>query len=287
MDFPTVAASGNDVYVAYTNSNTGAVRLAISHDRGATWKTRTIGSTTASSSLGRIGYPSVAVSGANVVVAWATDGSGSVSARRSADRGSSWSGVEAVTDGSTGVVSAAARGSRIAIAWSTGSEIHARVADGGTWGPDRLVGGIGPEGQYAYSPAIVLQGSSRLAVAWSEQLQGDFPWSSLKWTESADDGAHWFETQVLASTGSSSRRSNDWPSVLWPSEATRQVLWSGWTANTINYRLYFRAGTGTPVGPATAAEPAAGPASEPPVIMTTGEPDARMIPSTDRKGASR
>ena len=48
---------------------------------------------------------------------------------------------------SLGPVSAAARGSRVAVAWTTGPEIHARIADAGAWGPDRLVDGIVADSQ--------------------------------------------------------------------------------------------------------------------------------------------
>ena len=265
VDFPSIAASGTDVYITYTDSVTGAIRVATSHDRGVTWSKKTIGSTTASSSEGRIGYPSVSVSGVNAVVAWNADAAGTVAVRRSSDRGATWSTATTVTGDSLGSVTTAALGSRVAVTWTTGPEIHVREALAGTWGPDRLVGGIGPDGRFAYSPTVALQGTTRLAVAWTEKIQGDNGEARLNWTESANDGALWYQTQTLGSTSTYSRRSNDWPSVVWASGSTRQVLWNGWTSNTNYYRLYVRTGTGTPAGPALAAQGASGPSTRAPV----------------------
>ena len=59
VDYPAIAASGNSVYVAYTDADTGNVRLATSRDRGATWTYRTLGTGTyqTSGSNGRAATP--------------------------------------------------------------------------------------------------------------------------------------------------------------------------------------------------------------------------------------
>ena len=284
VDYPTIAASGRDVYLAYTDAVTGKVRLAVSRDYGATWTTRTMGTTTASSAQGRQGFPSVAVSGSNAVVSWNADAAGTVLARRSTDRGTTWSAVETVTTDNAGTVSAAVRGTRVAVTWTTGPEIHVRVALAGVWGPDRIVGSIRQDAQFAYSPAVALQGTTRLAVAWAEQLKGSTGWARLNWTESANNGALWYQTQVLGSTTSTSRRVNDWPSVQWPSESTRQVLWGGWTPNTNSYRLYIRSGTGAPVGPAAAAISSTITPSAVPTIETSDGPARMTESSRNRSG---
>ena len=72
VDLPTVAAAGSHVYVAYTNSNTGAVMLKISHDRGKTWRTVTIGQTSYHDASGYSGWPRVSASG----TWWASRGRG-------------------------------------------------------------------------------------------------------------------------------------------------------------------------------------------------------------------
>ncbi len=68
VDYPAIAASGNSVYVTYTDANTGNVRLATSRDRGATWTYRTlgVGHVSSTGSNGRAAYPSMAVSGTRV-----------------------------------------------------------------------------------------------------------------------------------------------------------------------------------------------------------------------------
>ena len=78
---PTIAASGANVYVAYTDSVTGSVKLAISRDRGATWSTVALGATTASSSSGRFGVPVVSATGTLVVVSWTANANWAIKAR--------------------------------------------------------------------------------------------------------------------------------------------------------------------------------------------------------------
>jgi hypothetical protein len=249
VDFPTVAASGSDAYVAFTDSNNGNVRLAATHDRGATWTTSTIGTTSRTGSQGRAGLPSVAASGSNIVVAWQSDGSGTVKVRRSGDHGGQWGTTETLTGDAQGAVTAAARGTRAAVSWTTGSEIHVRVAEGATWGADLPVAGLAADAEFAYSPSVVLQGRNRVGIAWSELLAGDDGWARLKWVESVDDGAKWFQTETIATTDVAARRTNDWPSVVWPSGATRLILWNGFAASPLSYRLYLRIGAGAPAGP--------------------------------------
>ncbi len=53
VDWPTVAAAGANVYVAYTNSATGEIKIKISRDRASTWSTKTLGTTSLSSTSGR------------------------------------------------------------------------------------------------------------------------------------------------------------------------------------------------------------------------------------------
>jgi len=101
---------------------------------------------------------------------------------------------------------------------------------------------------------VVLQDPNRIGVAWAESLPTG-TYADLHWAESADGGSVWFQTQTIASNNvSASRRVNDWPSVLWPTASTRQVVWNGWTANTTSFRLDFRVGSGAPVAPAVQAQ---------------------------------
>jgi hypothetical protein len=255
VDFPTIAASGYDAYIAFTDSVTGSIRIAYTRDRGATWRKVWLGSTSLTTKDGKAGWPSVAVSGSTVAIAWVANGSGRVLMRVSANRGSTWGPTVEVSPQSLGYVSAAVRGARIAVAWTTPDEVVVRQRIGGTWGEPIVVASLEPGADPTpYSPAVVLQDPERIAVAWSEEIDNSDDWSDLRWAESSDGGTIWYQSQGLAlATASSSRRANDWPSVLWPSAGTRYVVWNGWTDGTTSYRLYLRKGTGTPIGPTTAA----------------------------------
>ena len=257
VDYPTIAASGYDVHIAWTDSVTGSVKVASSTNQGSTWTTRTMGTTTAGNTSNKAGYPAVAVAGNTVAVTWVAGNSGTIRTRISTDRGTTWGTTQTLTTSSYGTFSTAVRSNRIAVAW-TGAEgvvLAQRIA--GTWQAPLIVApSDGVHDQY--TPALVLQDPNRIGIAWTE-ADSTANWSNLRWSESADNGSTWFAAQTLGSTSASAaRRANDWPSVVWPSASTRYVAWNGWTYNTNYYRLYTRKGTGTPVGIATAAQPLAG-----------------------------
>src|SRR5262249_47952954 len=112
VDYPQISTAGASVYVTYTDSVTGSVKVAITADRGVHWKTVTVGSTTRTSSSGRLGYPVDASAGKNVGVAWVADPAGTVKARVSTDSGATWGTV--VTLGiTTTTPSGAATGTRV------------------------------------------------------------------------------------------------------------------------------------------------------------------------------
>jgi hypothetical protein len=255
VDYPTIAASGSDAYIAFTDSGTGAIRTALTRDRGTTWRRVSLGSTSLTMKDGKAGFPSVAASGASVAVAWVADQAGRVLMRVSADRGSTWGPLEEVTASSSGDLNVAVRGGRIAVAWTTDTETVLRQRTLGTWGVPVAVATLEPGGDAApYAPVVTLQDPDRIAVAWAEELAGSSDRADLRWMESADGGATWFAPQAIASaSASSARRVNDWASVLWPAPSQRLVLWNGWTESSLNYRQYLRKGGGTPVGPTSAA----------------------------------
>ena len=71
VDFPTIAAAGANIYIAYTDADTGVVRVLVSKNRGSTWTAIKLGTSAATSDAGgHSGSPSVAVSGSTVIVAW-------------------------------------------------------------------------------------------------------------------------------------------------------------------------------------------------------------------------
>ena len=120
VDLPTIAAAGSHVYVAYTNSNTGAVMLKISHDRAKTWRTVTIGQTSYHDASGYSGWPRVSASGNLVGVSWTGTANATVRARVSTNAGTSWSAATALNAGANDISSSAATGTRFAVAWTAG-----------------------------------------------------------------------------------------------------------------------------------------------------------------------
>ena len=83
--------------------------------------------------------PSVAANGSTVVVAWVADSAGTVKARVSTNRGSTWGTAVTVGSKSNGYASAAVLGSRIAIAWTTADDVVVRQAISGTWGTAKVI----------------------------------------------------------------------------------------------------------------------------------------------------
>ena len=281
VDFPTVAAAGANVYVVYTDSATGSVKVKISRDRAATWKTVTLGSTALSTPSGRYGIPRIAASGNTVVVAWLSNSSGAVRARVSTDAGRTWSATGGLTGSSTDLPAVAAAGTRAAVAWTDGSSAVVRTWSAGAWSSPRSIPPpTGAAFTHSYGAAIALSGSAGIGVAWTGCVTTCETWSSatranLVWSESRDGGASWFAGQVIgSSSASSARRYNDYPSILWPSATVRHVLWNAGTAGTNAYRIVLRTGTGQVA--ATAATQVAG--------TPSGPGDDRIIsPETGRR----
>jgi hypothetical protein len=270
VDYPTIAAAGADAYVAWTDSGNGNIRIAVSHDRGRTWKASTLGKTSLKDSSGRVGLPSVSADKSTVVVAWQANVFGVVKARVSTDHGRTWGGtVDAGSHSSIGYASTAVRGNRIAVTWSIGSDLLFRERVSGTWRPAVVVASVHgfaatsirpedtgpPPPPDIYAPTVALQDADRVGISWA-QATGTPGRYDLRWIESADGGAHWFGTELLGSSGASTTRVNDWPSVAWPTAGTRYVVWNGWALHSTSrndYRLYLRTGSGAPSGPVTAA----------------------------------
>lgn len=251
VDYPAIAATGASVYVAWTDSTTGAVKLSISRDRGKTWATKQVGSTLAKYSDGYYAQPSVAAAGAYVGVAWDTNTTGGERAIVSSNSGGTFGPPLTLTSSAQSETTASAVGTRVAFAWNSGSAVGVRMWKAGVWQPVRTVATFSSTGIYkaGYEPVVALNGTVGVAVAWSDcRAVGCQPASGvdLTWSESNNDGALFTERQVLAkSTDSASRKVNDSASILWPSATRRYVLWNGWTTGTLSYRLYLRIGTGS------------------------------------------
>jgi WD40-like Beta Propeller Repeat len=249
VDFPAIAASGSYVYLAWTDSVSGKISLAISSNHGKTWKTMTIGASTFSTSQGRAGYPQVAASGGVVALSWIADPAASVTVRASSNFGASWAGATTVAATTTSVPDIAVAGGRIAVVWSDGN-INLRTSSAGTWGATMS---LPPTDGYAdevdYSAVVDLFGTNSVGVAYTACVvdcthtdNGVYARSDLIWRESLDDGMTWAPSDVVAGSTTAARRENDNASIVWPTSKRPYLLWNGWTEQTSNYRLYIRAG---------------------------------------------
>ena len=263
VDYPTVAAAGSNVYVVYTDSGTGSIKLKVSRDRAATWKTITLGTTSAgSATAGRYGIPRIAVSGNTVIVAWLANANGALNARVSSDAGRTWSAIGSIVGTSTDIPAVAASGSRAAVAWTDGSSAVVRTWAAGSWSaPKATVLPPGASYTHTYGPAVALSGTVGVGVAWTGCVTSCTSWTTatradLVWSESKDGGASWFAGQRIGrSETSSARRYNDYPSILWPSATVRHVLWNTGTAGTNSYRIVLRTGNGVVAAATFTASP--------------------------------
>ena len=250
---PDVAASGGSVYVAYTDANTGSIRLKISRDHGSTWHAVTLGSTTRGSSSGRNGIPSIAVSGSNVIVAWVSNGAGDIKARESSNSGSTWQTPGTLAQGARGAPATAALGGRVAVAWPTSDGVALRTRFGGSWSSLATLHPPANGKPYVrgYGVAIALNSSARVGVAWTACSQdfvtGNNFRTDLVWAESATEGLTWFDPgrqpiKRIAGLASQRRPGHR----LGPPRGRRAIVWNGWTLSTGNYRLYVRTAAGNP-----------------------------------------
>jgi len=250
IDFPVIAASGASAYVVWTDASTGAIRIAASHDHGSTWHTTTLGTTASSSADGRGGYPSVAVYGNRITVAWTADANGAIKARTSTTAGSSWGATSTLTTSSTGLASVAARGTRSAVAWTSGRTLHLRIQAGTVWGVDQPTTPPGSPSYYsrAWFPVVALQGSTGVAVAYSACVATCPATSSriadLIWAESTNGGGTW-ASQVIGFYLYGAGSMKIAPSVVWASPTLRYVMWNGIPVDA-GLGLYIRTGSGAP-----------------------------------------
>jgi hypothetical protein len=248
---PALASAGTFVYIAYTDADNGDIRLAISNDRGASWTTSTIGTTTSTGDAFD-GAPVVAAAGSNVVVSWTAADDGSVVARVSTTNGSSWDSPTTLAASSTysSFSASSARDTRIGVTWLAEDGPQFSLWTAGTWGDVRSVGP--PNGRvyiYHYQPALVFGAAGQVAVAWGAcwancETFDELTKVDLAWAESKDDGVTWYDPQVVGPGGGSTWRANDAPSVLWPTAGKRIVAWNGYRLGYPYYRMFLKIGSG-------------------------------------------
>lgn len=235
-DGPSLAAAGRRLYVAYTDTRSGAIRLAMSRDRGVTWSTTRLGTTTRRSFPGVSGEPVVVARGSTVAVAWLKDGAGTVRFRRSMDRGANWSKARTLGtgDGQGAQPGLAIRGDRIAVAWVDAKAVRVRIRDAGGWGTLRTV--EPPAGAKVYATVldvdVDLHGTAAVGVGFSacwQDCAGDWPgYADALWSESASNGGSWTTPEVVLAGGE--HPSGDGPvvviraDVFWAPDGTRYLV---------------------------------------------------------------
>ena len=172
VDHPSIAADGSTVAVAYTDSKTGAVQVAISKDHGVTWRTVGLGSTSLAVAWGKTALTTVAVTGQTIAVVWVTSVAGTIVDRISTNSGTSWGPQVTVANDADDGPSVAAAGGRIGLAWTVSGGPMVRVWKGGAWGATRILplpAGNGVGGYaLAYGAKVALVGGTGVGVAWSE-----------------------------------------------------------------------------------------------------------------------
>ena len=245
VDYVAVAAYGSNVYVTFTDAATGNIRLAISRDKGATWKTTTLGVSTNGTSDGKAGYPAIGVSGARIIVSWSADDNLKILARMSTDSGAHWTTAATLATSAESETAAASSSDRFVVAWTGLDGARVRTYKAGAWGTTKSIK-VSPTNPYPthWTPAVALNGTGGTAVVWSacsSDCNKSVSTADLIWAESSDGGATFPYLQVLSSMDGATNWS---PSVIWASATSRHVLYERDTES--GYRMRIRTGTGAP-----------------------------------------
>ncbi|MCR4288041.1 MAG: glycoside hydrolase, partial [Deltaproteobacteria bacterium] len=174
---PSIAVNGSNIHVAWQDNTPGnfEIYFKTSADGGATWSANK----RLTNNTGESRYPSIAINGSNIHVAWVDDTPGNfeIYFMTSADNGATWSANKRLTHntGWSRGHSIAVNGSNIHVAWMEDTpgnlEIYFKTsADGGaTWSANkRLTNNTG----WSRSPSIAVNGSN-IHVAWHDDTPGN------------------------------------------------------------------------------------------------------------------
>ena len=255
---PNVAAAGSHVYISYTDSDTGSIMLWSSPDYGTTWSSTTLGSTSMENGdAGFAGWPELAASGSTVAVAWINQVYGETMFTVSADAGQTFSPPAQVGVGPVFSLGIAAKGDRIALAMASEAGSSLYLWQAGSWKRERGFASHDPSGtsryKAAYGLAVALSGTSTVAVAWSacrrtsKCTAGSTYGVDLLWRESSDNLKSLKATVAVALySAGSTRRYNEFASVLMPSPSRRLITYTSSPASGATSRLYIEIGKGTP-----------------------------------------
>jgi hypothetical protein len=257
VDYPSVAAAGGNVYVAWVAAKSGEVRLATSRDGGQTFTRKVVGKTRSASPEGEglTGLPAVAATGDDVGVAWIANGAGAVNARTSSDAGSTWGATVTLTSSGAlvnhGSPAAGGGGAALAFAWTTRTGAFARVWRG-SFGPTRTVASFASGQRYkgGYDAEIAVGPPGTLGIAWSgcrtarcDVLSADAR-IDLLYAGSSDGGVSWSPPELVRGSNFADQRMNDGAGIAWLDANTRIVGYSGYASGLTSYGLFLRVGQG-------------------------------------------
>ena len=228
---PSIAVTngGASIYVIFSDLRNDTTRLVYSQDSGHVWDSVIVGNGFDEDGEGvPTTIPVVAAAGNNVVVGWLAAGN-VATARTSTDGGKTWSPNFVA---GAGLSSAAARGSRLAVAGTGDAGPWLRVWNAGTWGALRAIPEITLDGETASAVQVdvTLNTAGRVGVAYSAQVDVDEEtadtWEEITWFSSANDGATWSGPTRVSRAGSESQAFNaDRPSTIWLENGR---LWISW-----------------------------------------------------------
>jgi len=264
VDYPVVAGSGNNVYVTYTDSDTGDVFQLTSANAGATWGSTQLGTTTrpdpglgyGPEGLGA--WPVNCAAGTNVATAW-LDGSGNVKLSVSKTSGSAVS-TKTITTSSTaggddgGWSNCDATGQRIGVTWNQDDgQYYTEYNTGSNSFTTATTKALAlPNGGHTatYGGAVAISGASKVGIAAPLCVLDGCDYTNkqeridLNWLESSNNGSSWSAPTLLSSSTVAGKYLNDSPSPLFYDANTRFVFYNGWNATYGNYRIYLSTGTG-------------------------------------------
>ncbi|MBN1691399.1 MAG: exo-alpha-sialidase, partial [Dehalococcoidia bacterium] len=234
---PSVAASGNNVHVAWEDSRDGNPEIYYkrSTNGGTTWGADTRLTSAAASSE----KTSVAVSDGQVHVAWQDnrDGNEEIYYKRSTDGGTTWGADTRLTNAAAESVdpSVAATDSQVHVAWSdyrdgNGEIYYKRSTDGGaTWGADtRLTNNA----SVSANPSVAVSGNT-VHIAWLDNRDCSF---EAYYKRSTDGGATWGADTRLDNDAADSRNP-----VLAASGNNVHIAW--FDHRDGNWEIYYRRST--------------------------------------------
>ena len=261
IDRPAVAAAGAWAYMVFTDADTGEIYVATNlgaSTEGSGWGgSGTVGMTTRladDADEGYSGMPVIAAIGNKVMVAWIAGPSGGIRAVVSNDNGVTWSTETSISTAQAWDLAAAGDGTRMGLdlGQQHGDQAQAlheqRLADD-TNGHHLQLGRDVQGGLWAGRRAHRERPRRRGLVGLHPigLLGGSTKGVNLRWRESSDNGASWKSTVTLATySASSSKRFNDYPSVVMTSTPRRYVLYNTASSSFSTYKTVLEVGSGTP-----------------------------------------